>query len=231
MRRVLRRRPPGRVLLRLSVAAIALLAGVAVIVFWLNQRHPAQDLRVSFHIPIAAPGNPAVTYTFQNLGRDAVALQAVGLLVIADNPTIINDSDNVDLCDRLDPATLKPPDGITAEGADLSEAGQRRTEYAPVTATVAGKPWSAGAMLHIAAGQSLAVATGFNTAAEQTAKYSNEVFCPVVWLASAGHGSAAAVCQGFAMATNNGGVSNTIVARQFRVLPASSGASCPIAGR
>jgi hypothetical protein len=33
------------------------------------------------------------------------------------------------------------------------------------------------------------------------------------------------------MATNNGGMSNTIVARQFRILPASPGASCPTAGR
>jgi len=217
--------------LRASVLAIAVLAAASIVLLWLKQRRPEQDLRVSFHIPVAAPANPAITYTLHNLGRDAAALRGVGLLAIADNPPIVNDSDNIDLCDKVDPTTLQPPDQLTAPGAELGGSGQKRLEYPPASVTIAGRPWMSGSPLDIAAGQSLSVAATFKVDTQLTKTYSNLVFCPIIWLARADHAGATAVCQGFAMATNNGGVSNTIVARQFRILPASLGASCPIAGR
>jgi len=198
--------------------------------FWLKERRAAQDLRVSLHIPMAAPSNPAITYMFQNRGGQLVAVQGVGLLVIADNPSIINQSDNIDLCDKVDPTTLMPPDQITAQGARIGGARQKREEYAPVSLSVGGKPKAAGTAIDIADGQSLAIAATFKTDPQQTQGTSNQVFCPIIWLDYAGQGSAA-VCQGFAIATNPGGVSNTIMARQFRLLPASEGASCPVAGR
>jgi len=230
MLRPTRKRPPIMVFLRASVVAIAVLGAAAIIVFWLKQRHPAQDLRVSFHIPIASPSNPAIAFTFRNLGRQPAAVHGVGLLAIADNPPIVNDSDNIDLCDKVDPATLKPPDQLTAQGTPLGNAGQKREEYAPVSLSVGGKPQSPAAAIDIAGGQSLAIAATFKTDTQQMQGSTNQVFCPVVWLAQAGLGSAA-VCQGFAMATVNGGMSNTIVARQFRLLPAPVGVSCPLAGR
>lgn len=230
MLRPIRQSLPRRKALPASLAAIAVLAAISIALFWVKERRPAQDLRVSFHIPMAVPSNPAITFTFQNLGRHPAAVRGVGLLVIADNPTVISDSDNIDLCDKVDPTALKPPDQITAQGTPISDAAQKREEYAPVSRSVGGNPQTNATTIDIAGGQSLAIAATFKTDAQQMKGYSNQVFCPVVWLAQAGHDSTA-VCQGFAMATNNGGMSNTIVARQFRILPASPGASCPTAGR
>jgi hypothetical protein len=230
MLRLSRHSLPRRKALPASLAAIGVLAAISIGLFWLKERHPGQDLRVSFHIPVAAPSNPAITFTFQNLGRQPAGVRGVGLLLIADNPPVISDSDNIDLCDKVDATALKPPDQITAHGTLISDAGQKREEYAPVSQSAGGKPQTPATAIDIAGGQSLAIAATFKTDTQQTQGFNNQVFCPIVWLAQAGHDSTA-VCQGFAMATNNGGMSNTIVARQFRILPASPGASCSTAGR
>lgn len=225
-----RRWPSTRALLG-TVVAVVLLGGAALVAVWVKERRPAEDLRVSFHIPIANPGNPAIGYRLQNLGRRPALVRGVGLLVIAGNPPIINDSDNIDLCDKVDAAALKPPGQITPQGVPIGAADQKREEYAPLSLSVAGEAWTADSPIEIAGGQSLSVSATFRTDPQQAKDQGNRVFCPVVWLDRAAPGSGAAVCQGFALAMNNGGVSNTIVARQFQILPGSPGASCPLAPR
>ncbi|HUB15494.1 MAG TPA: hypothetical protein VMB34_26330 [Acetobacteraceae bacterium] len=212
-----------------SLLAIAVLGAVALTALWVKERRPAQDLRVSFRIPSANPDNPAITYLLQNNGRQATVVRGVGLLEIADNPPIINDSDNVELCDKVDAASLKPLDQVTTQGASLGDAAQRREEYAPVSLSVAAVPRASGAPIEIPSGQSISLSATYKTGTEQAKGYGNRVFCPILWLTRGSREGGVAVCQGFAMAATNGGVSNTIVARQFQVRPAAAGKSCPVA--
>ncbi len=211
-----------------AVSAAVLLGGAALVVLWVKERRPAEDLRVSFHIPIANPSNPAIGYRLQNRGRRPAVVRGVGLLEIAGNPAIINDSDNIDLCDKVDAKTLRPPSQITPQGVEINAADQKREEYAPISISVAGKSWTSDSPIEIAGGQSVSVSATFKTDPQQAQGQGNQVFCPVVWLDREAPGSGVAVCQGFAMAMNNGGVSNTIVARQFQIHSASPVASCPV---
>jgi hypothetical protein len=191
-----------------------------------------EDLLVSFQTALVKPDNLEVKYLLRNRGKQSALVNDVGLFEIVATKGFDDPQDNVRMCDDADAKTLTILRmGIMGQGAQVGDDSKRSGEYTAITLLVDGAPWEAKTPIPIESGKTRLITATFSINPDHAAHFNTRVFCPVIDAVDIRNIPGTTICRGMAQTFSSNEFTESRSMQQFRILPHSPGASCPVATR
>jgi len=214
-----------------ALAVIDIVAPASILVYAIAQ--DPEDTRVSFQFAASEPNKMDVTFLFRNLGMQAAIVSDVGLYEIAQTIPSADQEDNADACDSTNQKSLQRvwiAESIMGKGAQIGNDKREDAAYSPIEVTVDGVPWKPRSPIAVDAGKTKTILAQFEINSDHTKNFPRLVLCPFIATIDISNSGAISICRGWSQTTKGNSFFRFISRQQFRILPHSRGASCPVTG-